>query len=41
VKNPRMRRIAAAVLFTLAAAADSTAQTRPDIVLILKTGKSR
>jgi len=30
-----MRRIAAAVLFTLAAAADSAAQTRPNVVLIL------
>ena len=30
VKNPRMRRIAAAVLFTLAAAADSAGQTRPN-----------
>ena len=35
VKNPRMRWIAAAVLFTLAAAADSAAQTRPNVVLIL------
>jgi hypothetical protein len=36
-----MRRIAAALLFTLAAAADSAAQTRPNVVPILKTGKSR
>ena len=35
MKNPRMRRIAAVLLFALTAAVNAAAQTRPNVILIL------